>query len=490
MTPLQASLWSASQVRDKWAVVIGISNFRDPKILPIRYGADSAIKLGKVFLDPAIGHFKLDHMLLLQQEDATRETIDDVLSNGIARKALPADMIILYISTRWIPAKNGKDIIFCANDTTVADPESTGIDLADTLKKIRRRTQCKNILCLLDLSPISEGVSTTKLLSDAPQTKGQQADIINRLAAQTGISIFSANDLSTSSTQTPFTESSYFARFLMEDLNGSGGGMPLDVFQPAVTAQIHQTVLAEQKVNQLPITAASPDFVGNLAIGAIVGKPKNPLEATGITSKTRIGLDGGQLPIDHPELLSGSGIGTPIAPAATARNRQTVSAASLAPSRKAQTAAPTVSTPASAQSPTVTSASARLTSPALAQKPAAESRIGAEELHPANEAAADSSEKPFVDIDLHAYIADVKRVIQAKWQPPKGLEEHRLMTNFTILKDGTIEQAEVTESSGIAAVDRSALDALKAASPLPALPAGSPPSIQLRYRFAWKVNRK
>jgi TonB family protein len=507
LTPLAASLQSASQIHDKWAIVIGVSTFKDPKILPIKYGANSAIKLSKVFLDPAIGHFKNDHMLLLQQEDATRETIDDVLANGIARKALPADMIILYISTRWMPSKNGKDIVFCATDT-VADSEATGINLVAILKSVRKRTGCKNILCLLDLSPVTEGIPTDKLLTDAPRMKGQsELDIIGRLEALTNISIFSANNFSTSSAQTPFTESSYFARFLMEDLNGSGGGMPLDVFQPAVTLQVRQTVLSEQKLLQIPVSAPSPDFVANLAIGAIVGKYKSLNEIVGIRSTDRIGLDGGQLPIDHPELLPGAGIGIPVK--TSGRPTRTRTAEELnragAPSSGSASTAGSWAKSSAGSPPAFSAAASAASTQALAKTYTATPTVTGPVpslqtlLQQSSQRAptqgktppqAVSHDETSINVDMRPYIANMKKAIQAKWQPPKGFEDRKLMTTFIILKDGTIQKPEVTESSGTPSVDRAALDALKASSPLPPLPASSPAFVMLRYRFVWRPNQK
>ena len=565
LTPLAASLLSATQIRDKWAVVIGISSFKDPKILPIKYGANSAIKLKQVFDDPAIGHFKNAHILLLQQDDATRETVTDVLANGITRKALPQDMVIIYMATRWMPAKNGKDIIFCTNDTTVANPESTGIDLVGILKTIHKRTECKNIICILDLSPVVEGTLTDNLLTNAPSMKGQQSDIISRLQTLTNISIFSANNFSTSSAQTPFTESSYFARFLMEDLNGSGGGMPLDVFQPAVRTQVQQTVLAEQNLLQVPMFSAAPGALTNLALGAIVGKQKDPFALAGIKSTTRIGLDGGQLPITHPELLPGAGIGIP-ATKPSARQTFTRSAdeinrsngnsksssAYADPSNSSgntgsggagsSTAASAISNktysgPAAAGLPLLNGPAPSLqtllqqSSPKTAAqgKGAPQTRTIAQSGIPgaapggtlggtmggasqagtmggAQGSAQGSGsaglargatkigssgtppDEPLPNVDLRPYIATIKKAINSKWQPPKGLEDHKVMTTFTILKDGTIQQPEVIESSGFPSVDRAAMDALKVASPLPPLPAGSPASIQLKYRFTWKPN--
>jgi len=58
---------------------------------------------------------------------------------------------------------------------------------------------------------------------------------------------------------------------------------------------------------------------------------------------------------------------------------------------------------------------------------------------------------------------------------------------FTIANDGTIVDPTIVESSGREDVDGSALEALRAASPLDHLPPGAPASVQVRYVFDWRV---
>ena len=474
VSPLTASLQSASLIKDKWTVLIGVSTFSDPAIPPIKYGAESATKLGRLFLDPATGHFKHDHLVLLQQEDAAKDTVEDVLSNGIASKAMPGDMIILYLSTRWMPSKSGRDIVLCTNDSTLADPDGTGLDLVTTLSTIRKRTQCKNILCLLDLSPVKENSATDKLLTNVPKLKnGPELDIIGRLSALTKVSIISANNLVNSSAQTPFTSTSYFTRFLMEDLQGSGGGMPTDILKNSLINQVHGTVFTEQKVEQIPVVSFTPDFVANLAIGAIVGKSKKPIEIAGIPSNIKFGIPSGRMPIDHPELLPGSGIGIPVAPSPR-KPLKIADDSSYSGAKdikhKAGETSPAGQATAKAQVNSVIPVATTATASATDND--------------------DESDQPKADLDLKPYIATAKRLIQSNWSPPKGLENHKVIAVFTIMRNGSIQQAELTEPSNIAAVDKAALDALKASSPLPPLPAGAPRSIQLRYKFEWKVNRK
>ena len=67
----------------------------------------------------------------------------------------------------------------------------------------------------------------------------------------------------------------------------------------------------------------------------------------------------------------------------------------------------------------------------------------------------------------------VKRALYARWQRPilSGLrQEAEVRVGFEILRDGTVRNPRVDRSSGVPALDRSALRAVVDASPLPALP--------------------
>ena len=86
------------------------------------------------------------------------------------------------------------------------------------------------------------------------------------------------------------------------------------------------------------------------------------------------------------------------------------------------------------------------------------------------------------------YMTKMKQDIKTKWQMPKGLETRRVVTVFSIMRNGKIANVEITEGSGNAEVDKSALAALEAAS-LDPLPKGAPPSVDIKYIFDWKTRQ-
>jgi tetratricopeptide (TPR) repeat protein len=87
---------SGQPVKDKWALVIGISSFQDPA-LNLKYAAKDATDFRNFLITEA--HFKPDHVKLLTDQDATRANIVALLGDKWLKKvANPDDLTVIYIS--------------------------------------------------------------------------------------------------------------------------------------------------------------------------------------------------------------------------------------------------------------------------------------------------------------------------------------------------------------------------------------------------------
>jgi len=86
------------------------------------------------------------------------------------------------------------------------------------------------------------------------------------------------------------------------------------------------------------------------------------------------------------------------------------------------------------------------------------------------------------------YVAAMRARISANWLQamvsPNVLSAPRLYVTFRILRDGTITDVQMTQSSGIPEVDRSALRAILASNPLSPLPTDySGGSVDVQFYF-------
>src|SRR3990167_6667139 len=89
-------------VADKWALIIGISKFKDPTI-NLKYPAKDARDLYNFLVSE--GNFAPDHVKLLLNEQATRgKILSELGDKWLPRVANPNDLVLIYISSHGSPS--------------------------------------------------------------------------------------------------------------------------------------------------------------------------------------------------------------------------------------------------------------------------------------------------------------------------------------------------------------------------------------------------
>jgi TonB family protein len=401
------------KVRDKWALLIGVDKFQDPAVAPNKDAANNVRALQAVLSNPAIGKFAPDHVKVLSGEHATASGITHVLEDWLVKKALPDDLILIYISSVVNKGGDGDPVAF-SFDTLGSESELCGIDLKDLLAQVRRRTQSKYVLCVLDTSP-------------APRSEGTDLKAL----ARTGVAILSATNGEQKSINDPAVHSSVFVHRLGEAVALEGGNLTLQQVFEYLEEQVKADAEASAKAEQTPVLALAGDpTITQVAVGAAA-------KAAAPRTSFAIGHPLDRLAIDHPGVIP---------PHASTVAQQTTGAAGHH-------------------------------TPAPKAKPVAKDHDD------------DDDDEPHKDVDFGSYMAKMKQDIQKHWTPPKGLENRRIVAVFTIMKDGRIVDSHIVEGTGMDDIDQSALNALKASSPLDPLPKGSPASVDIKYKFDWQVKR-
>jgi hypothetical protein len=98
-----------SHVRQKFALVIGIGNFRDSEIPKLKYAVKDARDFAHVLTDPQHGNFPPGNVTLLTDEKATREAILNAVQTLILQ-AQENDLVVIYISSHGSPTKKEKGL--------------------------------------------------------------------------------------------------------------------------------------------------------------------------------------------------------------------------------------------------------------------------------------------------------------------------------------------------------------------------------------------
>lgn len=140
---------AGSPIKDKWAVLIGVSKFENPQIPTLKYPAKDARDLADFLV--ASGNFKRDHILLLTDELATRENILDAFGDGwLPKRVLEDDLVLVYVSSHGSAVDNRGNNFIIAHDTDPDKPFATGIKLQTLLKDVTERTGCQRVVLMLD----------------------------------------------------------------------------------------------------------------------------------------------------------------------------------------------------------------------------------------------------------------------------------------------------------------------------------------------------
>jgi uncharacterized caspase-like protein len=137
-------------IRDKWALVVGISDFENPK-LNLRYSAKDAADFA-AYLTKSAG-FAPDHVKILLNKDATQRRILSELGNKwLPHVANPDDLVVIFLSTHGSGSELdiGGQNYLVAYDTDIDDLYTTAIPMQRLAHDIRSRVHCDRVVIFLD----------------------------------------------------------------------------------------------------------------------------------------------------------------------------------------------------------------------------------------------------------------------------------------------------------------------------------------------------
>lgn len=147
--PTAASLIN-TPIKDKWALVIGISNFAHPEY-NLKFAAKDARDFKEFLINEC--NFARDHIRFLENEKATRGAIMDAFGDSwLPRVVMPGDLVVIFISTHGTPSSRdagGKNYIV-AYDTNRDRLYSEGVEMNGLATQIKERVKTDRVLILMD----------------------------------------------------------------------------------------------------------------------------------------------------------------------------------------------------------------------------------------------------------------------------------------------------------------------------------------------------
>ncbi len=143
----------SQKINDKWALVVGIGKYKDPRISPLKYPKKDA----RDFYDFLINdlNFQKDHVRFLCDEDCTRSRVMSELSTDFLSKAANhGDLAVVFLSAYGTPAKldtMGENYL-CLYDTNPDDLFASGLSLRYLSRTLGDRLSADRVVIVVDAS--------------------------------------------------------------------------------------------------------------------------------------------------------------------------------------------------------------------------------------------------------------------------------------------------------------------------------------------------
>lgn len=253
-------------VADKWALIIGISQFADPS-LNLKYPAKDAKDLYNYLVTD--GRFAKDHVKLLIDHKATRENILSAVGDKWLPKVANADdLVVVFISSHGSPSDTnvGNVSYIVAHNTDKANLYATGVAMQDLSEIFKSRVKSDRLVLIMDACHSGNAASDTKGLVRATNVSAEE------LAAGTGKIVISSSEPSQQSWESKDYQNGVFTHQLIEGLRQKESACTLGEAFQFMKDKVQEEVLRDQGAMQTPVMRGTTGGTG-LALAAAPTRP-------------------------------------------------------------------------------------------------------------------------------------------------------------------------------------------------------------------------
>lgn len=250
------------EVARKWALVVGIANFRNAR-LNLAYSRKDAESVAELLENPLYGRFRPDHVRLIADSQATTVNIRAGL-NWLARMAGEDDLAVVYMATHGTARDQdvGGANYVVTYDSDVESEDglySTALPMVEITGVVRTRLRALKVVVFLDTCHSGGAISQTVTLpaSVSPET-------LEHIREGTGRVVIAASQVGESSYEHPKYGHGLFTYYLLEALK-QGKDAPIE----KVYEYVNTHVTADAAANhwkQHPVFVTS-DQSASIVIG-------------------------------------------------------------------------------------------------------------------------------------------------------------------------------------------------------------------------------
>ncbi|HEY2092962.1 MAG TPA: caspase family protein [Thermoanaerobaculia bacterium] len=239
-------------VREKYALIVGIGTFSDPKIKELRFAAKDAADFANALKDPAFGRFRPSNVTLLTDKNATRQAVLSALQS-IILQAHDDDLVVIYVSSHGSGSQQDQGLGGRGYIVTY-DSESDKIwNNAIEYETFAHQTsliKARRKVTFLDTCFSGQASGGAKALEiDAGGVDEQTSKMF---ASNEGSFVITSSNSTEESWESEALHNSYFTHFLIEALRRSKEPPTMKQIFEYIAAKVPEAVAREQKKPQHP----------------------------------------------------------------------------------------------------------------------------------------------------------------------------------------------------------------------------------------------
>ncbi|HMW90990.1 MAG TPA: caspase family protein [Candidatus Obscuribacter sp.] len=259
---------SDKPIQDKWALIVGISNFKNSNIPRLNYAAKDAADFYQFLIKDA--GFAPDHVRILLDEKASqRRVMSELGSKFLARVAKRDDLVVLFFSTHGSPAQMDLrgDNYLVAHDSDPDDLFASGIEMQRVLDATNKRVLTDRVLLILD------ACHSGALKPGAKGMKRAANFDAEALAQGSGQMVICSSSTDEQSFESRRYKNGVFTKHLIDSMHGGDKPKELASAFSELKEKVSTEVLEDRQMRQTPVLNSQWDG-GALVLAAAAVNPQ------------------------------------------------------------------------------------------------------------------------------------------------------------------------------------------------------------------------
>ncbi len=144
------TMQAAPRIAQKWAVIVGVGNYRNSEISDVRFAARDAQAVYDFLRSSSAGPFQEDHVLFLKDEQATTRALREALFVFL-QKASADDLVLIYFAGHGVPDPTRPDNLYLLpHDADLSALATSGLPMWDVKTALRRHIKAERVILIAD----------------------------------------------------------------------------------------------------------------------------------------------------------------------------------------------------------------------------------------------------------------------------------------------------------------------------------------------------